>query len=74
MLESQDLKSFYKNPIRQKTHIYGGFINLEEAIRNLGSKAPHYIDLDEFLEYFSIKGAITNILLEIHDEKESSDE
>jgi len=39
----------------------------------MAATAPQYIDLDEFLEYFSIKGPITNVLLAIHDSDESSE-
>jgi hypothetical protein len=40
----------------------------------MNAKAPQYIDLDEFLEFFSIKGPVTNVLLEINDSNETSEE
>jgi hypothetical protein len=58
---------FYKNPVREKTHIYGGYYNLEETIRSMNAKAPQYLDLDEFLEFFSIKGSVTNVLHKLYD-------
>ena len=65
---------FYRSPIREKTHIYGGYLTLEETIRSMNAQAPQYIDLDEFLEVFSIKGPVTNVLHEIYDSNETSEE
>ena len=48
--------------VRERCDISGGYISLEETIRIIVAKAPNFIDLDEFLENFSIKGPITNIL------------
>jgi hypothetical protein len=39
----------------------------------MNAQAPQYIDLDEFLEFFSIKGPVTNVLHEINDFNETSE-
>ena len=56
MLESVSLKPFLGCPARWESVIKKTFLTVENVIKELSKNAPEYLDLDEVLEYFSIKG------------------
>jgi len=48
------------------------YIKLEDQVRMIASYAENYIDLDEFLEYFSIKGPINTTAETNNEESDDS--
>ena len=56
MLESGLLKPYFNIAARSENLSKNTFYSLEILIKKMSKEAPDYLDMDEMLEYFSIKG------------------
>lgn len=50
------MKPFLNSPTRIENSTKNTYFTLEQAIKLMLREAPHYIDMDEMLEFLSIKG------------------
>lgn len=51
------LKPHLNSATRLENSTRNSYLTLEQVIRKFSKEAPNYIDLDEMLEFISIKGS-----------------
>ena len=55
-MESGLLRPFLNSPCKEDNFNKRTYFTVEKIIKELSKTAPAFLDLDELLEYFSIKG------------------